>query len=192
MKGQTTTPWLSPYSLWTVCGIFNILQNLWTLTGCETGLTVLAWEVFVWEDLKTTCLSSICRWHYKGSTFYSVILTLFRPWVPIGTYIDFTLSNARRFYSSMGNPLDRKGLTASKTMSPFKTLCVAPTQVFIPQSPALKSDAEPTEPPAVLWILMQCCTSLAFRLTESWSLCGSIKSPLMMDIDLHRCCLYIK
>ena len=24
--------------------------------------------------------------------------------------IDFTLSNARRFYSSMGNPLDRKGL----------------------------------------------------------------------------------
>ena len=25
-------------------------------------------------------------------------------------YIDFTLSNARRFYSSMGNPLDGKGL----------------------------------------------------------------------------------
>ena len=36
--------------------------------------------------------------------------------------IDFTLSNARRFYSSMGNPLGVKGLTAtsSKTMSPFK------------------------------------------------------------------------
>ena len=27
--------------------------------------------------------------------------------------IDFTLSNARRFYSSMGNPLPVKGLTAS-------------------------------------------------------------------------------
>ena len=30
---------------------------------------------------------------------------------------DFTLSNARRFYSSMGNILDGKGLTTSKTMS---------------------------------------------------------------------------
>jgi len=30
--------------------------------------------------------------------------------------IDFTLSNARRFYSSMGNPLDGKGLTTSKTV----------------------------------------------------------------------------
>ena len=28
--------------------------------------------------------------------------------------IDFTLSNARRFYSSMGNPLDGKGLTTAK------------------------------------------------------------------------------
>ena len=33
--------------------------------------------------------------------------------------IDFTLSNARWFYSSMGNPLDGKGLTTSKTMSPL-------------------------------------------------------------------------
>ena len=33
--------------------------------------------------------------------------------------IDFTLSNARRFYSSMGNPLDEKGLTTSKTVSPL-------------------------------------------------------------------------
>ena len=31
--------------------------------------------------------------------------------------IDLTLSNARRFYSSMGNPLAVKGLTTSKTMS---------------------------------------------------------------------------
>ena len=48
-----------------------------------------------------------------------IALTHSRPWVPIGTYIDFTLSNTRRFYSSMGNPLGRKGLTSSKTMSPF-------------------------------------------------------------------------
>ena len=42
---------------------------------------------------------------------------------PIGTFLDFTLSNARRFYSSMGNPLDRKGLpTSLSKMSPFLTL----------------------------------------------------------------------
>ena len=35
---------------------------------------------------------------------------------------DFTLSNARRFYSSMGNPLDGKGLTTSKTMSPLNDI----------------------------------------------------------------------
>ena len=35
------------------------------------------------------------------------------------TFIDFTLSNARRFYSSMGNPLVGKGLTTSKTVSPL-------------------------------------------------------------------------
>ena len=36
------------------------------------------------------------------------------------TVIDFTLSNARRFYLSMGNPLAVKGLlTTSKTMSPL-------------------------------------------------------------------------
>ena len=29
------------------------------------------------------------------------------------TLIDFTLSNARRFYSSMGNPLDTEGLTVT-------------------------------------------------------------------------------
>ena len=37
-------------------------------------------------------------------------------WV-LRALIDFTLSNARRFYSSMGNLLDGKGLTTSKTMS---------------------------------------------------------------------------
>jgi len=33
--------------------------------------------------------------------------------------IDFTLSNARRFYSSMGNPLDGKGLTMSQLILLF-------------------------------------------------------------------------
>ena len=41
----------------------------------------------------------------------------------IGTFVDFTLSNARRFYSSMGNPLGRKGLTttSSKNVPIFKS-----------------------------------------------------------------------
>ena len=36
--------------------------------------------------------------------------------------IDFTLSNARRFYSSMGNPLDGKGLIVSTDIS--RIVCV--------------------------------------------------------------------
>ena len=35
------------------------------------------------------------------------------------TLIDFTLSNTRRFYSSMENPSDTEGLTTPKTMSPL-------------------------------------------------------------------------
>ena len=38
-----------------------------------------------------------------------------------GTYTDLSLSNARRFYSSMGNLLDGKGLTA-KNYVPFNAL----------------------------------------------------------------------
>ena len=40
------------------------------------------------------------------------------------TLKDFTLSNARRFHSSMGNPLAVKGLTTSKTV-PIKGLSLA-------------------------------------------------------------------
>ena len=49
-----------------------------------------------------------------ASKKFRVIYTLIfsRPRVPIGTFIDFTLPSARRFYSSMGNPLGRKGLTS--------------------------------------------------------------------------------
>ena len=37
---------------------------------------------------------------------------------PIGTFMDFTLSNARRFYSSVGNPLGRKGYSTVPLLSP--------------------------------------------------------------------------
>ena len=45
---------------------------------------------------------------------YVPINPLTSKWV-LRALIDFTLANARRFYSSMGNPLDGKGLTTSKT-----------------------------------------------------------------------------
>ena len=44
---------------------------------------------------------------------FHVINPLTAEWV-LMALIDFTLSNARRFYSSKGNPLDEKGLTTSK------------------------------------------------------------------------------
>ena len=43
---------------------------------------------------------------FNPSVFVSALMTL----------IDFTLSNARRFYSSMRNPSDTEGLTTSKTV----------------------------------------------------------------------------
>ena len=63
------------------------------------------------------------------STLYSQVNNV-KNYVPINpltaecslrALIDFTLSNARRFYSSMGNPLDRKGLSVSfLKCAPFK------------------------------------------------------------------------
>ena len=46
-------------------------------------------------------------------------LTLSLPRVPA---IDFTLSNARRFYSSMGNPTGVKGLNAPEGSMAAKTV----------------------------------------------------------------------
>ena len=49
----------------------------------------------------------------KGSLLTFNALT---PEGALKTLIDFTLSNARRFYSSMGNPFAVKLLTTSKTV----------------------------------------------------------------------------
>ena len=46
--------------------------------------------------------------------------------------IDFTLSNARRFYSSKGNPLALKGLTAQTTQNPKLALSSSPRIRHIP------------------------------------------------------------
>ena len=60
-----------------------------------------------------------------------VSINNFKLYVPINaltavgalmTLLDFTLSNARRFYSSMGNCLAVKGSTTSNAMSPLSTL----------------------------------------------------------------------
>ena len=57
---------------------------------------------------------SLTRWRQVLSS--SLLNPFPSEWV-LRALIDFTLSNARRFYSSTGNLLDRKGLTTSKTMS---------------------------------------------------------------------------
>ena len=47
--------------------------------------------------------------YFMGNTDCKQRLTLSLPIVPL---TDFTLSNARRFYSSMGNPMGLKGLNS--------------------------------------------------------------------------------
>ena len=55
---------------------------------------------------------------FNNAKNYVPINPLTAEWA-LRAIIDFTLSNARWFYSSMGNPLDGKGLTTPKTMSPL-------------------------------------------------------------------------
>ena len=47
------------------------------------------------------------------------------------TLIDFTLSNARRFYSSMGNPTGVKGLTTARFTQKVKTM--SPLTLSLPR-----------------------------------------------------------
>ena len=56
-----------PYSLRTVSGFFNVPQRVITNKGCETGPTVCRPYPRRLESL------TICKCHYKGSTFSSVI-----------------------------------------------------------------------------------------------------------------------
>ena len=57
-------------------------------------------------------------WHPCRTYSYHDIATLTLS-CPTNTFVDFTLSNARRFYSSMGNPLGRKGLRLTPKLFPL-------------------------------------------------------------------------
>ena len=50
---------------------------------------------------------------------YHIRYNYFNPFTPKSDLIDFILSNARRFYSSKGNPLGVKGLKKTISLNPF-------------------------------------------------------------------------
>ena len=60
-------------------------------------------------------------WIHSGTGQDCLPVGIVNPFTAVGAQalIDFTLSNTRRFYSSMGIPLAVKGLTTSKPVSPF-------------------------------------------------------------------------
>ena len=55
------------------------------------------------EEVKRIRTTAKARFTRKQNEF-------FNPFTPKSDFIDFTLSNARRFYSSKGDPLGVKGL----------------------------------------------------------------------------------
>ena len=66
-----------------------------------------------------TCFAVVWTTRALSDNFQFFLLNPLTAEWALRALIDFTLSNARRFYSSMGNPLDGKGLTTSKTMYPL-------------------------------------------------------------------------
>ena len=79
------------------------------------------------EILSWRILSILVHGFQSAHNFFHVKVVKFNPfpskWV-LRALIDFTLSNARRFYSSMGNLLDRKGLKCTLfVMATFNIRC---------------------------------------------------------------------
>ena len=77
--------------------------------------------------------------HYIQISFTSVN-PLITEWALRGL-IDFTLSNARRFYSSMGNPLDKKVISAFKSFSLFWKGDEIILEFFLEKSPGSKKSS---------------------------------------------------
>ena len=93
-------------------------------------------------------LSIFCGFHafYRFITFFPTVLSTWKLFNPLTAewalraLIDFTLSNARRFYSSMGNPLDGKGLTnnwisAINQSTRLQTMCCFDTRLHLRKIP---------------------------------------------------------
>ena len=56
------------------------------------------------------------------------------PFSPKSDLIDFTLSNARRFYSSKGDPLGVKGLSSLITVTAYHACCTITCAVYFMSS----------------------------------------------------------
>ena len=64
----------------------------------------------IWTEILTTRGYKLSSAKVKREVHGTSVNPLTAEWA-LKALIDFTLSNARRFYSSMGNPLAGKGLT---------------------------------------------------------------------------------
>ena len=85
-----------------VCGIFSYrpVAEVWQ----STGRMILQHKTILLEKQKLHRVPGNVSLPFKPK-----VNPLTAEWA-LRALIDFTLSNARRFYSSKGNPLDRKGL----------------------------------------------------------------------------------
>ena len=99
--------------------IVNILRPQRREIIAETWSYIFRWRSpYCWRRL---CLSFLFLPQNHGPVFMWTVTRAYLPWLYVSfnaltavgaliALIDFTLSNARRFYSSMGNPLAGKGL----------------------------------------------------------------------------------
>ena len=86
---------------WHFWHLLYLQQGLWLLPDFTWNKTTASNET---EQSVNITITGNCPWKVYHPP---VNLTLS---CPTSTFVDFTLSNATWFYSSMGNPLGRKGL----------------------------------------------------------------------------------
>ena len=122
---QSVNSWQS--ADWLICNDEHSMACLWkyvTLHRLSTKMFVkccLKWvstEALI--ECWSRCLSSVIwrfnlrvsidNWQLTTDAFSTHALGIFNHFTPKSDLIDFTLSNARRFYSSKGDPLGVKGL----------------------------------------------------------------------------------
>ena len=83
------------------------------LLSCQKIYTLLGiiWNMWPWSSDYARLSFGV---HWYLNRFYSV----WRPFTPKSDLIDFTLSHARQFYSSKGDPLGVKGLNSLNPFTP--------------------------------------------------------------------------